>query len=124
MQRYHAELMAKAGAELEPGAAAAAPEPGSWVQHRLQLDSGYVEEFENGTLDIAAAVAAPDCAPLLVVHGEADAQVPLCHGEQLFDAAAEPKQIFVIPKANHLLTSTSHLKKATNAILNLIATNE
>lgn len=42
--------------------------------------------------------------------------VPLENGVALFEAAVEPKCMEVIPKANHLLTSTSHYKKAAKAV--------
>jgi pimeloyl-ACP methyl ester carboxylesterase len=40
-------------------------------------------------------------APLLVLHGDRDAIVPLMHGEELFHAAPEPKRIEVFPGAGH-----------------------
>lgn len=40
-------------------------------------------------------------APLLVIHGEKDAIVPVRHGRELFAAAPEPKQVRYIPEAGH-----------------------
>ena len=40
-------------------------------------------------------------APLLVIHGTADAVVPLMHGEELFRAAPEPKRLEVFRGAAH-----------------------
>lgn len=40
-------------------------------------------------------------APLLVLHGELDAVVPLAQGKQVFAAAPEPKRFYVIPGADH-----------------------
>ena len=40
-------------------------------------------------------------APLLVLHGERDDIVPLSHGQALFDAAPEPKQIRTFPDLGH-----------------------
>ena len=40
-------------------------------------------------------------APLLVVHGERDAMIPVALGRQLFEAAPEPKQAVYIPEAGH-----------------------
>jgi fermentation-respiration switch protein FrsA (DUF1100 family) len=40
-------------------------------------------------------------APLLVLHGARDTIVPLMHGEELFRAAPEPKQLEVFPDAAH-----------------------
>lgn len=40
-------------------------------------------------------------APLLVVHGERDATIPVRMGRELYDAAAEPKRFLAIPGADH-----------------------
>jgi uncharacterized protein len=40
-------------------------------------------------------------APLLILHGARDAVVPLMHGEELFQAAPEPKRLEVFPDAGH-----------------------
>jgi hypothetical protein len=39
--------------------------------------------------------------PLLVVHGSKDEVVPLSHGKQLFEAAAEPKMFFEVKNGGH-----------------------
>ncbi|MDH2427576.1 alpha/beta fold hydrolase [Sphaerisporangium sp. TRM90804] len=39
--------------------------------------------------------------PLLIVHGDADAFFPLDHAHQLFDAAQEPKELWVEPGFGH-----------------------
>jgi pimeloyl-ACP methyl ester carboxylesterase len=39
--------------------------------------------------------------PFLVVHGDADHYFPLEHAQQLFDAAAEPKELWVEPGFGH-----------------------
>jgi pimeloyl-ACP methyl ester carboxylesterase len=84
--------------------------------HRRYLDECVLEGREKGRLDIRSAVATPAC-PLLVIHGDADQNVPFADGEQLFAAAAEPKQFVAIAKGNHLLTNSKHLKKALQVIL-------
>ncbi len=40
-------------------------------------------------------------APLLVLHGERDDIVPPSHGHALFDAAPDPKELRVFPRAGH-----------------------
>lgn len=40
-------------------------------------------------------------APLLWIHGEADAVIPIRYGQALFDAAGEPKTAFVVEGAGH-----------------------
>lgn len=39
--------------------------------------------------------------PLLIVHGARDDIVPAAHGQALFEAAPEPKRLFLIPRASH-----------------------
>ena len=39
--------------------------------------------------------------PLLIVHGEDDEIVPFRHGQRLFEAASEPKELYVIKQARH-----------------------
>jgi fermentation-respiration switch protein FrsA (DUF1100 family) len=39
--------------------------------------------------------------PLLVIHGDADALVPVEYGRRLFEAANEPKRLLIVPGADH-----------------------
>lgn len=39
--------------------------------------------------------------PLLIAHGENDEIVPFRHGQRLFEAASEPKELYVIKRARH-----------------------
>ncbi|MCK2212677.1 alpha/beta fold hydrolase [Actinomadura sp. ATCC 31491] len=47
----------------------------------------------------AAALIAP--TPLLVVHGDADAFFPVEHAHQLYEAAREPKELWIEPGYGH-----------------------
>ena len=40
-------------------------------------------------------------APLLVVHGGRDSLIPVREGQALFDAAPEPKELWIVPGADH-----------------------
>lgn len=40
--------------------------------------------------------------PLLVIHGDQDVIVPVHHGQRLYDAALEPKQLWLIPGSGHI----------------------
>ncbi|RQM10164.1 hypothetical protein DD237_004355 [Peronospora effusa] len=82
----------------------------------VRLDERYINEYYDGTLDILQAVSKPGLPPLLVIHGDADHDVPFQNGKELFAAAAEPKTFLAIPKANHMLSNSKHLKKALHAI--------
>jgi pimeloyl-ACP methyl ester carboxylesterase len=47
----------------------------------------------------AAAKIAP--TPLLIVHGDRDEYFPVDHAEQLFEAAHQPKELWVVPGYGH-----------------------
>ncbi|NUR90998.1 MAG: alpha/beta fold hydrolase [Nonomuraea sp.] len=47
----------------------------------------------------AVALIAP--TPLLIVHGDADSFFPLEHAHQLYDAAGEPKELWIEPGYGH-----------------------
>jgi pimeloyl-ACP methyl ester carboxylesterase len=47
----------------------------------------------------AAAKIAP--TPLLIVHGDQDDYFPVDHAQRLYDAAAEPKELWLIPGFGH-----------------------
>lgn len=89
----------------------------------MRLNRRYVDECLDGSLDVRSAVdgsssltSSSPLPPLLVIHGTADQNVPLANGEALFAAAAPPKTLVAIPKANHLLSSAKHLKRALQAL--------
>jgi len=42
--------------------------------------------------------------PLLVLHGDQDRVVPAQHGMRLYEAALEPKQLWIVPGAGHIQT--------------------
>jgi len=50
--------------------------------------------------DRAAAALAP--VPLLVVHGEHDAVVPVAHARRLYEAARAPRELWIVPGAGHV----------------------
>jgi pimeloyl-ACP methyl ester carboxylesterase len=49
--------------------------------------------------DEAAALVAP--TPLLVVHGDQDLYFPVHHGQRLYQAAREPKELWIVPGFGH-----------------------
>jgi pimeloyl-ACP methyl ester carboxylesterase len=51
----------------------------------------------------AAAKIAP--TPLLIVHGDKDMFFPVDHAEQLFEAAHQPKELWIVPGFGHAETS-------------------
>ena len=62
----------------------------TWVTQRI-IAARYDSIAKVGGLDV----------PVLFVHGDADETVPLSAGQALFDAANEPKSLYVIEGAGH-----------------------
>jgi pimeloyl-ACP methyl ester carboxylesterase len=96
----------------------ASSDPDCWGKVVMRLNRSYIDDAR--ALSVQASVASTSI-PFLVIHGEADANIPVSEGVGLYDAAAEPKQLCLIPKANHLFTSTAHFKKLIRAFLDHIA---
>ena len=40
--------------------------------------------------------------PLVLIHGDSDSIVPVEHAEQLFEAAREPKELWIVRGADHI----------------------
>jgi uncharacterized protein len=45
--------------------------------------------------------------PVLILHGDQDRTVPAHHGERLYAAALEPKQLWIVPGVGHIQTMGS-----------------
>jgi fermentation-respiration switch protein FrsA (DUF1100 family) len=66
-------------------------------QHYLGLPARW---FVNVEFNLAQKVGKLQ-RPVLVIHGEMDSIVPVGLGRQVFDAAHEPKQWYMVPGAGH-----------------------
>jgi pimeloyl-ACP methyl ester carboxylesterase len=53
----------------------------------------------------AAALIAP--TPVLIVHGDRDEYFPSDHAEQLFEAARQPKELWIVPGLGHAESAVS-----------------
>ncbi len=53
---------------------------------------------------VAPAEAVPRLSPrpLLIIHGEEDTHTPLLHARALYAAAAEPRDLWLVPNAGHV----------------------
>ena len=65
--------------------------------HYLGLPARWLMNVEFNLVEKIAKLQ----RPLLVIHGEKDSIVPVALGRQVFDAAHEPKQWYVVPGADH-----------------------
>ncbi len=66
-----------------------------------RLNRDFMEEA--ATIDVAGAVAHITC-PVLVIHGDADAVVPVEQGRALYGALAGEKAMCILPGADHRFT--------------------
>jgi pimeloyl-ACP methyl ester carboxylesterase len=71
--------------------------------------------WTTAPLPPAAAAARIAPTPLLIVHGDADGYFPVDHARQLFSAAREPKELWIVPGFGHAESA------ATPALLERIA---
>ena len=62
-------------------------------------------------------------APVLVIHGDRDEIIPLSQAQKLYDATQTPKQLYIIPGADHndtyLLGGESYFKALDDFITGL-----
>src|SRR5580704_3463892 len=79
------------------------------VEHRLgrlvtrtllntRISSGRWDPVPVPPADAAARIAP---TPLLIVHGDRDGYFPVDHAEQLYQAAHEPKELWIVPGFGH-----------------------
>ncbi len=105
----HARAVAVYGAVSDPrtlplGAEAAAAEFTPWLH-------GFTpEDFQSqwGALDAPYSpveqVARLAPRPLLILHGEADQDIPVVQARGLFERAGQPRELLIHPEANHSFT--------------------
>jgi uncharacterized protein len=68
-----------------------------WAR-RVRVAPGPWDPVPADPTELAPSIAP---TPLLVVHGEADSYFPLAHARQLYGAAQEPKELWVVPGMGH-----------------------
>jgi uncharacterized protein len=55
----------------------------------------------DDTYSPAASVRSLSPIPLLMIHGDQDALIPYRHSQALFELAADPKELWIVPGAGH-----------------------
>ncbi|MGI9602811.1 MAG: alpha/beta hydrolase family protein [Acidimicrobiales bacterium] len=83
----------------------------------FEIGAEFVADLEDH--DVLEAAAGLD-RPLLVLVPGADTTVPPAHGQMIYDAAAEPKELVVIEGADHLLTDLTHADLAADAVISFL----
>jgi putative redox protein len=71
----------------------------------VHLKKDFVEDLSRHNLLQAAANLSP--RPLLIVHGQRDDVVPVNDAKELYAAAAEPKELHIVPQGDHQFSTTS-----------------
>jgi pimeloyl-ACP methyl ester carboxylesterase len=84
----------------------------------LELTADFIHDFARH--DLLDCVKKIQGVPLLVLHGEKDAIVPLAQARNLFQQAGEPKQLTIISGADHHLAQ--HSVQAADAVLAWLGT--
>lgn len=104
-------LVAKAGREVPVRALVVEGVPSSfrtrarevlgewWLTWAIQWPLSLTISDRYRPLDSIDEVAP---VPLLIVHGEADSVIPIEHGRRLYAAAREPKDLWLVPGAEHI----------------------
>jgi len=92
----------------------------SRIALRTRIDGGGWEPVPEPPDALAARISP---VPLLVVHGDADHFFPVSHAEALYDAAGDPKELWIEPGYGHAETAADAALVAriggwiTNAVL-------
>lgn len=59
-------------------------------------------DFETDALDTEIVVGRISPRPLLIIHGGSEDKIDPENGQQLYDAAGEPKEFWFVPEAGHV----------------------
>lgn len=70
-----------------------------WLSWPLQWPLSFTIDNDYSPLESVANISP---IPLLIIHGDQDNIVPLHHGEALFAAAREPKEMWVVQGGEHI----------------------
>ncbi len=76
------------------------------------------EDFYQDALNYDASSFVPRVTNLLVIHGESDELVPPAHAQELYQLAQEPKQLTMVPGADHTFSNPQLRKQATTDSFN------
>ena len=76
------------------------------------------EEFYQDARNYHAPSFVPRVTNLLVIHGESDELVPPEHAQELYRLAQEPKQLTMVPGADHTFSNPQLRKQATTDSFN------
>ena len=87
---------------------------------RIRLKYGL---YEDSLRQVAYGPAASIHVPTLIVQGERDEMVPLHQSRRLYEALTGPKQLVLLPEADHQFTRGEDFRTMTDAITNWLTTH-
>jgi hypothetical protein len=70
-----------------------------WLSWPLQWPLSFLIDNDFSPLPVVNKISP---IPLLIIHGDKDKVVPLAHGQALFAAAKQPKEMWVVPEGGHI----------------------
>lgn len=74
--------------------------------------------FESETFQFDLSDRLAGVHDLLVIHGECDEVVPLGHGQRIYAAVRDPKQLIINPGGDHRVTRPEHQRTFVDACQN------
>jgi fermentation-respiration switch protein FrsA (DUF1100 family) len=90
----------------------------SWISYLLQPLAYVLVSNSTSPEDFIAQVSP---IPLLVMHGDRDAVVPIEFGKRIFELAREPKRFYLIEGGGHLEAPPTAAASARRALLDFLA---
>jgi fermentation-respiration switch protein FrsA (DUF1100 family) len=70
-----------------------------WLTWPLQYPLSWSIDDDYAPIRVIARISP---TPVLIIHSEADAIIPVHHARQLYAAAKQPKQLWLIPDGHHI----------------------
>ena len=70
-----------------------------WLTWPLQWPLSLLVSDRHAAIDVVASISP---IPLLLLHGDEDIVVDVGNAQRLFDAAREPKQLWIVPGGHHI----------------------
>ncbi len=71
----------------------------AWLTWPLQWPLSWLISDHHAAIDVVGRLSP---VPLLLIHGEGDLIVDARHSQRLYDAAGEPRELWLIPEGRHI----------------------
>ncbi|MEX2577759.1 MAG: alpha/beta fold hydrolase [Verrucomicrobiales bacterium] len=92
-----------------------------WEDESCPLSEAFAEDMIK--IDNVLGKTEKVEVPWLIVHGDADDVVPVEEGKEIYNGAYEPKELVVIPKADHVFSGDA-LGKMIDAVIPWLKTQQ